>query len=83
MKKNYHLENQYFTTWEIIKFFKWFLKYEQLNLKVKLSINSSFKWKLYSVLSIYSSFWLMTCLGIIKSEIFLWNYDFFLNAINC
>ena len=36
------MENQYFTTWEIIKFFKWFLKNEKLNLKIKWSINSSF-----------------------------------------
>ena len=36
------MKNQYFTIWEIIKFFKWFLKNEKLNLKIKLSINSSF-----------------------------------------
>ena len=36
------MENQYFTTWEIIKFFKCFLKNEKLNLNIKLSTDSSF-----------------------------------------
>ena len=36
------MENRYFTNWEIIKFFKWFIKNKKINLKIKLSINSSF-----------------------------------------
>ena len=44
------MENQYFTTWKIIKFFKWFLKNKKLNSKIKSSINWSFVILIFAIL---------------------------------
>ena len=38
----YHLENQYFTIWKIMKLWKWFMNNEKINSKIKLLHNSSF-----------------------------------------